>query len=56
MEAYCWVAGLDSFEYMYVNLIIWKENFFSENWLLFVGIWGEAKLFLESKGDYESLS
>ena len=38
----------------YVNLIIWKEFLhFRENWLIFLGIWGEVELILRILGAKE---
>ena len=31
--------------FKYLSLILRKENFFRENWLILWGIWGEAELF-----------
>ena len=50
MAAHCWVAGWDNFKYMYVNLILRKENFLGRFGLLnFWGI-GEKLNYFWSQG------
>ena len=40
--------------FKYANLILWKEKInFRENWLIFLGIWGEAEIILGIWGSRE---
>ena len=48
-------ARVQFHSFKYVNLIIWKEKYiFMENWLIFLGIWGDTKLILRILGAKEA--